>query len=444
MPLQTNRHPAIAFLEVVIEMGQMPIAMQGEHASRGPSSSSISSRKTMRFPASCSEVLLGFVELLGAQMSLLQKEKVVSFGPDPVLNASAKEGHVPKDEAQGLVVMLGPLGLTGFQSFNGICHKLTLVVMNQPELDNLLPLLIRNVGHGDRILVIISKPVGVVHGMDAHIVPVLMPFSLMQNQADNPVSGHMNMNSILREGNVDAGGEIQRPVMLGPLPLYQSRPLKVQDEAIGSPIKVLPSFFVSPQVDKLIQGDGRVSRWEQHVEGNLFSVLKPSVKVNMEKLATEEGAVRKIPQEACKIPNIRLSTFLEVLENMVHLIQIAQQGWLVGPQKLPNRTMCPAPGNGLVFSMSPCPAPASQDRIGKTHVVRVGEDAGQSLSHNIDVSGKMWNITLNRKELVECVFHPSQIKQKLTVDVIVHEIHQKSSKLGLWGPVNCSTPRGLR
>ena len=133
----------------------------------------------------------------------------------------------------------------------------------------------------------------------------------------------------------------------------------------------------------------------------------------MKELASEEGAVRKVPQEACKIPNIRLSTFWEVLENVVHLIQVAQQRWFASPQKFPNRSMRPAPSDGLVFGMSSGPTPATQDGIGKTHVVRVGEDAGQSLSHNIDVRGKMRNISLNCQELVEGVFHPSQINQKL-------------------------------
>ena len=86
--------------------------------------------------------------------------------------------------------------------------------MNQPNLDNLSAMLVRDVTQRDRKLSIICIPVGVVQGMDGDIMAVLMSLTLMQDHADNPVSGLVDMDAVFREGYVDTGGKIQQSLLV--------------------------------------------------------------------------------------------------------------------------------------------------------------------------------------------------------------------------------------
>ena len=100
--------------------------------------------------------------------------------------------------------------------------------------------------------------------------------------------------------------------------------MEVHNEAVRSAVEVLPSVLVGPGVDHLIQREWMLSGRKEHVQGNLFSVFQPPVSMDMEKLPSKEGALRKAPQMPCEVAYVGLTSSLKVLQDMMHLRELMQ------------------------------------------------------------------------------------------------------------------------
>ena len=168
-------------------MSEVTSAMENKEATSVASSARGFRWKAMAFPPSSVEVLLGFFHLLLPKVRFLEKENVFSFGPNPILRPASKGGHIGKHKVQSLRVVSGSLWLTRFQSFNGVRNQFSTAFVNQPNLYNFLSAVVQQVRKRNRKSAIIRIPVSIVHGMDGHIVPVLVSMAFVQNHADDPV-----------------------------------------------------------------------------------------------------------------------------------------------------------------------------------------------------------------------------------------------------------------
>lgn len=128
----------------------------------------------MCLPPPSVEVLLSFCQLLLSKMCFLHEDGVFPFGPNPVLDSPAKRCHIRKDKVQNLRVMLGLLGLTGSQGVDGVRNQLPIAIKGKPDLNNLSAVEIREVLDGDGVSLVICVPIGIVQGMNGHVVSRLM------------------------------------------------------------------------------------------------------------------------------------------------------------------------------------------------------------------------------------------------------------------------------
>lgn len=107
-------------------------------------------------------------------MCFLHEDGVFPFGPNPVLDSPAKRCRIRKDKVQNLRVMLGLLGLTGSQGVDGVRNQLPIAIKGKPDLNNLSAVEIREVLDGDGVSLVICVPIGIVQGMNGHVVSRLM------------------------------------------------------------------------------------------------------------------------------------------------------------------------------------------------------------------------------------------------------------------------------
>lgn len=149
-------------------------------------------------------------------MSLLKEHDGVPLVPEPILYLASKSGDIAEGDVQGFMGLLLLLRHGGRYLDGGVRDELIILNEGEPYLSDLLPLQLRDVRDGLRIDFIVGKPMDIVHREDALVVTMVVINSLVEDRANHLVGGHVNVMSVLREGDVDPGVGVNLPVVFGP------------------------------------------------------------------------------------------------------------------------------------------------------------------------------------------------------------------------------------
>lgn len=123
--------------------------------------------------------------------------------------------NVAKEKIQGLIVTPGFLQdrLPGFKS---VRNQFISFLKNQPNLDDLSKVFLRQVRQEYRVLIVIRIPVRIVQTVYGHIVSSFRSVNLVKDEADDLIGSHVNVDAMLRERNANSDRDVDWLFMFRP------------------------------------------------------------------------------------------------------------------------------------------------------------------------------------------------------------------------------------
>ena len=272
------------------------------------------------------------------EVSFLEEEEVIRFGPDPILHLLPKGGNIGKAQVDLIIVRLLFLGRRALLS-NIVDLHLIIGIKDEPELDDFFPMLLRQVTERFWEAIVIHQPVCIVNSMNGHVVSTVMRFPLMHHHCQDAIIGLGDRNAIIGVGKEDFGGDVELPVMFRPLLLHEFKSLKMKDDAVRLTIQILTIGFICPCVEQGLKVNFVVPRREDDVEWDLFSFFKDAIGSDMKEFATDGNWLRDRPHVSHKVSDVSLDSMIKVSPNVMELRDFSQRGRLRGAKKGPEGLM---------------------------------------------------------------------------------------------------------
>ena len=178
-------------------MSEMPRGMQGQKAPGGAALARGVGRQAIGFPAPIGVVLDGLGGSFFSKVCFMKKKEGIPMRPCPILHLGSKVRDIAKEQGEGLMIVLLPFCERCLHLSLGVRDKFILRFLDQPHLQDLPALLLSQLRQGRGKVPIVGQPNDVVHKKDGLVVTCEVVLTLMENQANYPVSPIMDILTIV-------------------------------------------------------------------------------------------------------------------------------------------------------------------------------------------------------------------------------------------------------